>query len=106
MSPLPPHIRRRKPNPLAGQILGVYKGPPRTGTPVKLTEYRARLLDAIGNKEIKRGQDSFAGQWRWRGVTVTKSVQPLIANGWAAVVGKHLELTQAGRDALDTGGTP
>ena len=104
--PLPPHIRRRKPNPLAGQVLGVYRGPQRTTAPPKLTPYRRTLLRAIDFKEIKAGQGSYAGAWRWQSATVTKAVTVLIRCGWAAVVGKHLELTQAGRDALDTGGTP
>lgn len=96
-----PHIRRRRKDALAGQVLGVYKGPQRTGEPPKLTAYRLTLLRAIDAKEIRAGQGSYAGAWRWHTSTVTKAVTPLIRCGWAHEVGKHLELTDAGRQALE-----
>jgi hypothetical protein len=99
-----PPIRRRTRDPYAKQVLGVYRGPRRTTEPPKLTDHRLLLLRAIGDKEIKRGHASFANQWRWRGVTVTKSVQPFLGCGWAREVGAHLELTETGQTAL--GGAP
>lgn len=102
--PLPPHIRRRKPNPLAGQVLGVYKGAPRVGEPPKLTPYRLRLLQAIQAGEVKLGTGVHAGAFRWHSAgahsTVTKAVTPFIRCKWAVAVGKHLELTEAGKSQL------
>ncbi len=104
MSPLPPHIRRRKPNPLAGQVLGVYKGPARAAEPPKLTAYRLRLLKAIDAGEVKLGTGVHAGAFRWHvsgaHSTVTKACTPFIRCGWAVVVSKHLELTEAGKAQL------
>lgn len=102
----PPHIRRRRKDALAGQVLGVRvrrdNQPP--AAPPRLTLHRVMLLNAIADKQIRRGHGSFAREWRWAGVTVTKSVQPFTACGWAHEVGAHLELTDAGRAALDTAG--
>lgn len=108
--PVPPHLRKRRPkSPLAGQVLGVRVRRDNQPAPEpKLTPHRIRLLEAISRREIKRGHGSFAGHWRWTGLTVTKSVQPLVACGWASEVGAHLELSQAGVQALgkaDGGGT-
>lgn len=103
--PLPPHIRRRKPNPLAGQVLGVYKGPQRQAEAPNLTPYRRRLLQAIADCEVKLGTGVHTGAFRWHSFgshsTVTKAVTPFIRCGWAAVgKGKALELTEAGKAAL------
>jgi hypothetical protein len=100
--PLPGHLRRRhKPrDPLAGQVLGVYKGPRRPLVPPKVTPYRLTLLRAVAAGEVKRGQASHAGAWRWHhagtSITVTRWITEFIGCGWAEV-GKHLELTEAGR---------
>lgn len=103
MSPMPPHIRRRRRDPLAGQVLGVYKGPPRKLEPPKLTPYRLTLLRAIKAGEVKRGQGQYAQAWRWHhggtSVTCTKWITEFIGCGWAHL-GKHLELTEAGKAQL------
>jgi hypothetical protein len=104
--PLPAHLRRRKPrDPLAGQVLGVYRGPQRVSEPPTLTAYRLRLLKAIAAGEVKLGTGSYTGAFRWHcsggaHSTVTKAVTPFIRCGWAVAVGKHLELTEAGRAQL------
>lgn len=104
--PLPGHLRKRfkTANPLAGQVLGVYKGPPRQAEAPKLTVYRLRLLKAIDAGEVKLGTGVHAGAFRWHSAgshsTVSKAVTPFIRCGWAVVVGKHLELTEAGRKQL------
>lgn len=106
MSPLPGHLRKRfKPrDPLAGQVLGVYKGAPRKVEPPKLTPYRLTLLRAADAGEIKRGQGQYALAWRWHhggtSVTCTRWVSEFVGCGWAHEVGKHLELTDEGRKQL------
>lgn len=96
----PPQIRRKPVNPFNRAALGVYKGPQRQAEPPRLTPYRLTLLRAIAAKEVKRGQGQFASQWRWHGATVTLAVLPFKLCGWTTVVGAHLELTEAGREAL------
>lgn len=104
--PLPGPIRRRRPhNPLAGQVLGVYKGAPRAVEPPRLTPYRLLLLRAIAAGEVKAGQGQYAGAWRYHhdgsSATVTKWIAPMVGCGWAVQVGKHLELTDKGCGALN-----
>ena len=101
--PLP--VRHRRPrDPLAGQVLGVYRGPARVSEPPTLTAYRLRLLKAIAAGEVKLGTGVHTGAFRWHHQqshsTVTKAVTPFIRCGWAVAVGKHLELTESGRKQL------
>jgi hypothetical protein len=107
MSPLPGHLRKRfkSRDPLAGQVLGVYRGPQRASDPPTLTAYRLRLLKAIAAGEVKLGTGVHTGAFRWHHQqshsTVTKAVTPFIRCGWAVAVGKHLELTAAGRAQIE-----
>jgi hypothetical protein len=100
----PPQIRRKPANPFNRAALGVYKGPARTVEPPKLTPYRLTLLTATQAGEIKAGQGQYTGAWRWHhggtSVTCTKWIREFVSCGWAKAVGAHLELTDAGREAL------
>lgn len=100
----PPQIRRKPANPFNRAALGVYKGPARTVEPPKLTPYRLTLLTATQAGEIKAGQGQYTGAWRWHhggtSVTCTKWIREFVSCGWAKPVGAHLELTDAGREAL------
>jgi hypothetical protein len=66
-----------------------------------MTVPRAKLMRAIAAGEVKAGQGSYVGDWRWAGTTVTGRVNQLLRAGWAEVVKRHVELTDAGRKALD-----
>lgn len=102
-----PHIRRKPVNPFNRAALGVYKGPARTAEAPKLTPYRLTLLRAIDAKEVQAGKGQHVGAFRWHhggtSVTCTKWVREFVSCGWATVVGAHLELTDAGRSALERG---
>lgn len=104
MSPLPGHhYSRRHKNPFDKQVLGVaVRRAEAAQEPVvlKLTLPRIQLMKAIGAGEVKAGQGSFVGEWRWAGLTVTARVVQLMRAGWAGSAGKHVELTDAGREAL------
>lgn len=102
-----PPFRRRPSNAYAGQVLGVRVRAAEVATqpmPLKLTEPRVKLMRAISGGEVKAGRDSYAGHWRWHGLTVSKRVKQLLDARWAQVVAKHVELTDAGRAVLPKDG--
>lgn len=95
--------RRATGNLFNNQVLGVrVRQAERVPADLKPTGYRLTLLKAIGKHEVKAGQGSHVGQWRWHGSTVTKAVNQIMAAGWASA-GKTAELTAAGRLVLDEG---
>lgn len=103
MSPFPGHYPRRHKNPFDKQVLGVaVRRAEAAQEPVllKLTEPRIKLMRAVEAGEVKAGQGSYIGDWRWSGLTVTARVTQLLKAGWAEVEGKHVTLTEAGKTAL------
>lgn len=103
---MPNPIRRRRPaSPYAKAVLGVRV---RTGdTPpreLKPTIPRQRLMEGIERGEVKAGVGSYRGGYRWHhggnSETVTNRVRELKAAGWARDGEHHVELTEAGREAL------
>lgn len=96
-----PSYPRRRSSRFDSQVLGVRvrqaEQPP---TELKATGYRLTLLKAVAKHEIKAGQGSHVGHWRWHGSTVTKAVDQLLAAGWVSG-GKTAELTVAGRRVLE-----
>lgn len=102
----PPHIRRRRKDALAGQVLGVrVRMAERTPVRLNMTLARRQLMQALADGDVKAGQGQYSGGYRLHGLTVTARVQLLINAGWAHG-GKHPGLTPAGRQALTAGGTP
>lgn len=101
--PLPGHMRRRHKSPYDKQVLGVaVRRAEAAQDPVllKLTVPRVQLMNAVAAGEVKAGQGSYIGDWRWSGLTVTARVVQLMRAGWAEVEGKHVALTEAGKTAL------
>ena len=109
MSPLPGHYRRKHRSPFDRQVLGVaVRRAEAAQDPIvlNLTEPRLKLMHAVAAGEVKAGQGSYVGDWRWSGLTVTARVVQLFRAGWAEVEGKHVTLTDAGRSQLPTEATP
>ena len=110
--PIPPHLRKRRTNPLAGQVLGVLvRQAEREPTPLKLTEPRRKLMEGIGRGEVWPGKGRYAVDglgrpgYRWHhgngdSETVTMRIHELIQARWAVKGETHLELTEAGQAAL------
>ena len=99
-----PRFSRRTRSPYDGAALGVYRGPSRLNEPPRVTPYRLLLLRAIEAGEVKAGQGQYVNAWRWHGttsVTVTRWIREAIGCGWARVNGAHVELTDAGRQAME-----
>lgn len=96
-----PRYRRKPSSPFNKQVLGVaVRIAEREPRPLKLTEFRVKLMRAIDNGEVKAGHGSYIGQWRWQGMTITGKVLQLIHAGWVCQVKQHAELTDAGKLVL------
>lgn len=102
--PRPPFARRAV-SVYDRAALGIYKGPLRRTAAPRLTAHRRRVLEAISLSKVHLGKGQHVHGFRWNDsgamTTVTRTVNEFIACGWAHVVKSHVELTGAGREALD-----